>query len=333
MLLVALACTGPEPGPTEPTPLDPADLLFDAITEEALWAHLESLQRHADDNLVAPGVRDRDLTRAWARTLLEEAGYLVEERWFRPDGWGHTQCPDPECAGTNLVATWPDEPEGLALLVGAHLDTVRGAGIDDNGTGVATVLEIALQAAWSGLPGEVPLRFALWDGEETGMMGSGAYVGDIDLVPLDLEPAAVVDELLGYLNVDMIGSRNGVPGMYDVDRSHPASERAPRGSGEIESALLEGFDAQGIEVVQWPLGAFRLGYSDHERFADARVPIGALFTGAGERKTEEEATLYGGTAGEPYDSCYHSSCDDLDNVDPALMTAEARAAASAVASA
>ena len=39
-----------------------------------------------------------------------------------------------------------------------------------------------------------------------------------------------------------------------------------------------------------------------------------MFTGAEEIKTEEQAAIWGGTAGEQYDPCYHLACDTFDNV-------------------
>jgi hypothetical protein len=39
-----------------------------------------------------------------------------------------------------------------------------------------------------------------------------------------------------------------------------------------------------------------------------------LFTGAEGRKTAEEVALWGGTAGQQYDPCYHQACDIFDNV-------------------
>ena len=33
----------------------------------------------------------------------------------------------------------------------------------------------------------------------------------------------------------------------------------------------------------------------------------------GSRPTEQ-AAIYGGTAGEPYDPCYHQACDDINNL-------------------
>jgi len=44
------------------------------------------------------------------------------------------------------------------------------------------------------------------------------------------------------------------------------------------------------------------------------IPAGGLFSGAEEPKTEEQAAVYGGTAGEPYDPCYHEPCDNKTNL-------------------
>ena len=49
-------------------------------------------------------------------------------------------------------------------------------------------------------------------------------------------------------------------------------------------------------------------------FIEQGIPAGGLFTGAEGVKTAEEAALFGGTAGEPYDPCYHAECDDLGNI-------------------
>jgi hypothetical protein len=45
------------------------------------------------------------------------------------------------------------------------------------------------------------------------------------------------------------------------------------------------------------------------------IPAGGLFTGAEEIKTEEQEEIWGGTAGEQFDPCYHLACDTIDNVD------------------
>ena len=87
--------------------------------------------------------------------------------------------------------------QGRVLLVGAHLDSVlAGAGINDNGSGVAAVLEIA-RVVRTRAPG-LAVRFAFWSGEEFGLIGSRAYASGVDAA-----------QLAGYLNFDMLGTRGG----------------------------------------------------------------------------------------------------------------------------
>ena len=62
------------------------------------------------------------------------------------------------------------------ILVGAHLDSWDfGTGAEDNGTGVVAVLEVARAVMATGKPPRRSVRFALWGGEEEGLLGSYAY--------------------------------------------------------------------------------------------------------------------------------------------------------------
>jgi Zn-dependent M28 family amino/carboxypeptidase len=56
------------------------------------------------------------------------------------------------------------------------------------------------------------------------------------------------------------------------------------------------------------------GRSDYEAFILAGIPSGGLFTGAEEVKTPAQAAIWGGTAGEQFDPCYHEACDTFENV-------------------
>ena len=70
------------------------------------------------------------------------------------------------------------------------------------------------------------------------------------------------------------------------------------------------FASQGLQTEPTPFD----GRSDYGPFLDVGVPAGGLFSGAENVKTPEQAAVYGGTAGEPYDSCYHQACDDINNL-------------------
>jgi carboxypeptidase Q len=62
------------------------------------------------------------------------------------------------------------------ILVGAHLDSWDfGTGAQDNGTGTVSVIEVARAFATLGKAPRRSVRFALWGGEEQGLLGSYAY--------------------------------------------------------------------------------------------------------------------------------------------------------------
>ena len=215
----------------------------------------------------------------------------------------------------NVIAESRTGNAANLVVSGAHLDSVdRGPGLNDNGSGSALLLEVA-----ESLAGTRPanrLRFVWWSGEELGLLGSRHYVSGLSAT--DLRRHAL------YLNFDMVGSRNFVPFVYEGSGGGGAPP--PAGSEEIERVFTRYFAAHGQRVVSANLG----GASDHASFARAGIPVGGLFTGADEDKSAAQGAAFGGKVGQPYDACYHRSCDTLANVDVPLATRFARAAAFAI---
>jgi Zn-dependent M28 family amino/carboxypeptidase len=201
----------------------------------------------------------------------------------------------------NVIAESKDGDPNNVVMVGAHLDSVlRGPGINDNGSGSAAILEVAEQMAKVKPRNKV--RFAWWGAEESGLIGSTAYVNGL--------AQAELDKIKLYLNFDMIGSPNHVFFVYDGDDSDAVGAPAgPTGSAEIEK-LLEGFyNLRGLPFK----GTDFSGRSDYGPFIAKNIPSGGLFTGAEGIKTAAEAALWGGTAGQQYDPCYHLACDTFAN--------------------
>lgn len=220
----------------------------------------------------------------------------------------------------NLIAETGGDPNQVVML-GAHLDSVpAGAGINDNGSGVAFLLELAALHADRADPAR-RVRFAFWGGEESGLLGSGAWLTDPTTQAAD---QAKLASLAAYLNFDMMASPNGGRFVYDGDASDVADQLAyPPGSAAIEAAFLDWFGSQ-----SQPTGAVSsLTRYDAFWFAANGVPAGGLFSGAEGVKTKAEATLFGGVAGQPYDACYHQACDVRTNVDEGLFEELARAGA------
>ncbi|WP_308207819.1 M28 family peptidase [Actinomadura madurae] len=200
---------------------------------------------------------------------------------------------------------------------GAHLDSVpAGPGINDNGTGAAALLAIAGKFRELGA-GNVRnrVRFVWWGAEEEGLRGSAHYVRSLSRA--DREKIAL------NLNFDMLGSPNGVRGVYDGDHSSGAGTRAPAGSGAIERMFREYFKRRGLATAEAEFN----GRSDYGPFIERGIPAGGIATGAGGRKTSAEAAMFGGRAGAAYDPCYHRKCDRLGNVNLKLLDGNADAIA------
>jgi Zn-dependent M28 family amino/carboxypeptidase len=202
----------------------------------------------------------------------------------------------------NVFAESPSGDPDHAVMAGAHLDSVSaGPGIQDNGSGSAALLEVAEQMAK--VNPRYQVRFAWWGAEEASLVGSTFYVNSLSQEELD--------SIALYLNFDMIGSPNHVFFIYDGDDSDgEGAGPGPEGSAEIEQAFEAYFNA----VDQPFKGTDFSGRSDYGPFIAAGIPSGGLFTGAEGIKTAEEAGIWGGTAGQAYDACYHEACDTYDNV-------------------
>jgi Zn-dependent M28 family amino/carboxypeptidase len=224
----------------------------------------------------------------------------------------------------NVLAETPGGDPNRVIVVGAHLDSVsRGPGINDNGSGSATILEVAelLAARDRGIRNK--LRFAWWGAEEQNLLGSQFYVDSLS--------QAERDKIELNLNFDMIGSPNFVRFVYDGNNSAfppvPGGvQPGPPGSGAIEQVFLDYFASQGLPVEPTPFN----GRSDYGPFITVGIPAGGLFTGAEGLKTAEQAAIYGGTAGEQYDPCYHLACDTFDNNSNTALSQMSDAVAHAV---
>lgn len=120
-----------------------------------------------------------------------------------------------------------DAPEEV-LLLSAHLDAVRGSpGADDDGTGVAAILELA--RVLKDQPRAQTLRLMLFNLEEVGLVGSRQYVA----AGLDREKETII----GMASLDMLG--------YFTDE--PNSQKSPLRAieGVFEPPTVGDFIAMG----------------------------------------------------------------------------------------
>jgi Zn-dependent M28 family amino/carboxypeptidase len=210
--------------------------------------------------------------------------------------------PPVETTQYNVIAELPGKNTDNVVMAGAHLDSVQqGPGVQDNGSGSAAILETAVQMAK--VKPFNTVRFAWWGAEESGLIGSTAYVNGLSQEELD--------RITLYLNFDMIGSPNYVFFIYDGDDSDGVGAGpGPEGSAQIEKLFESYYEGLGLPYK----GTDFSGRSDYGPFIAVGIPAGGLFTGAEGVKTDEEAEMWGGTAGDQYDPCYHLACDTYNNV-------------------
>lgn len=208
----------------------------------------------------------------------------------------------------NILAETPSTDGATdVVVVGAHLDSVTaGAGINDNASGAAAVLTLAEELARLNTELVHPIRFAFWGAEELGLLGSSHYVSNLS--------STEQRQIVANINIDMIASPNPVRFVYDGDGSESGLV-GPEGSDTIEEMFVQWFAEQDLETEATPFN----GRSDYGPFIEVGIPAGGLFSGAEGEKSNLEAEMYGGTAGEAYDPCYHQVCDGRDNIDQATF--------------
>jgi len=217
----------------------------------------------------------------------------------------------------NLFCTTNSGSDNNIVMIGAHLDSVSaGPGINDNGSGSATILEILLSMYRSGVTPHNKVRFAWWGAEELGLLGSYHYVNN--LTPEEYDQIAL------YINFDMLGSPNYVPRIYN---SSSAPLDVQNKSRVIEN-LLGGFYNNTLHK-SYQTSQYTAG-SDHYPFATKGIPVGSMATGAGGIKTIQQRTTYGGFANAQYDTCYHQACDTIDNINREVLGDIAKTAAFAI---
>ncbi|MBS5978803.1 M20/M25/M40 family metallo-hydrolase [Dysgonomonas sp. Marseille-Q5470] len=154
------------------------------------------------------------------------------------------------------------------VLMGAHYDHLGMDefldgdkiynGADDNASGVSAVLQIAKAFLASGEKPERTIIFALWDGEELGLLGSEYF----------MQTCPFASDIKGYVNFDMIGRNNDEQKpkyvVYFYTEAHPQF-------GEWLKSDIKTYGL-GLEPNYRPWDK-PIGGSDNASFAKRDVPV------------------------------------------------------------
>ena len=200
------------------------------------------------------------------------------------------------------------------LVIGAHMDHLgkRGDyifnGADDNGSGAAGVMSLAQAVALNPQKPKRSILFALWTGEEDGLLGSRYYVGN-SFFPLE--------KTVAYLNMDMISrtfNEKALIRFFRMMGIEPKSDEIRKidlnnflflgfstGTSGLADALKQADEYVGIDFYlrESRSASGPSGGSDHSSFALNKIPW--IFFNAGLHDD------------------YHQPSDSVEKVDSRLM--------------
>ena len=227
VLALSFACTASEFGSSVADQVDAN--AYRAFLDNELYAHdgYSRQQYSPQHNLARDNIAD----------VLESYGLSVQLEGFNYGGqtW------------YNVVATQPGtESPTYQYIVGAHYDSVSCPGADDNGSGVAAVVELARVLSQYEFP--YTIKYVAFDLEEIGLRGSQAYVA-----------AHRTENIRAMVNFDMISWRGYEKWMNVAGNTGSAAFKETIAEAMLEYANLHPH-----------IGTSTSG-SDHVSFANAGI--------------------------------------------------------------
>jgi hypothetical protein len=240
---------------------------------------------------------------------------------------------NPNADDYNVIADSRGGDPNHVVVVDAHLDAIYGAGMLDNASGSATILDIAQMMRKVNQRNK--LRFIWFGGEELGLLGSKAYINSLS--PSDLGK-------IGYdLDADVTATPNYVVGVLDpagvdlftrtVSTQFPPQVYQP--STVARDQGIQYFTSIGLNHELFsPVG------TDAFNFNQAGIPASGVLTGQDCCKNQGDVNLFGGSLGNfegnvpSFDGgCVDNPfrwCDNLSNNDPNVLTFMSRGFANMV---
>jgi len=239
----------------------------------------------------------------------------------------------PNAPDYNVIAESKGGDKNHVVVVDAHLDAIYGAGMLDNASGSATILDIAQKM--KNVNPLNKLRFIWFGGEELGLLGSAYYVNNLTSTELshigydlDADVTATPNYTIGVL--DPAG-----PDLFTGTVSSTFPNRVYKASTVARDQAIAYFDSIGKNHELFsPVG------TDAFSFNTVGIPASGLLTGQDCCKNQHEVDLFGGYLGNfegnipSFDGgCVDNPfrwCDNLANNDPTVLTFISKAFASMV---
>jgi len=223
--------------------------------KEKLITLSSTTDRRATENL--------DIARQFLKAEYEKLGFTVRFEVFG--------------GGSNFVAEkiGSSQPEKV-LILSSHIDSVRCKGANDNGTGTIGLLAVAQELSKKNF--SYTVRILGFDKEETGLVGSDAYVAAIQNKP----------NIIGNINFEMMGVNSRKDGSFHVIDCQKDTSVVI--SNEIKSSIAN----LGLPLTVVKACTDR---SDHASFWRHKIPAVVI-----------SENFFGGDA----DPCYHAKCDVVD---------------------
>jgi hypothetical protein len=233
----------------------------------------------------------------------------------------------PNTPDYNLIAESRGGDPNHVVVVDAHLDAIYGAGMLDNASGSATILNLAEKM--KNVTPRNKLRFIWFGGEEIGLLGSAFYVNNLTSseqshigYDLDADVTATPNYTLGVLDPAAPNLFGGAIPTFPNRVYKPSTVARDMAVAYLDSQGKnhEFFSPQGTDAIS---------------FNNVGIPASGVLTGQDCCKTQQEVDLFGGFLGNfegnvpSFDGgCVDNPfrwCDNLDNNDKNVMTLVSRA--------
>ena len=233
----------------------------------------------------------------------------------------------------NVIAESKSGDPNHVVVVDAHLDAIYGAGMLDNASGSATILDIAHMMR--NVHPRNKLRFIWFGGEELGLLGSQNYVNKLSKSALNKIAYDLDADVTATPNYDIGILDPAAPDFFGRTVSTKFPDNVYRPSKIARNQAIRYFNSIGLKHILFsPVG------TDAYTFNVAGIPASGVLTGQDCCKTQHEVNLFGGYTGN-YEGTIPSTdggcvdnpfrwCDNLGNNNPAVMTFMSRAFAKMV---